>query len=97
LAGAHWAPSTGRLSCLEADLSDAHWSDEVTAVLVGRPLDVVLTSTALHWITSGTLARLYRDLGQFLRSDGVFLNADHMRFGSARPTLRTMTIDLNAR
>jgi SAM-dependent methyltransferase len=87
----------GRLSWLEADLNDASWADQVTTRLAGRQLDAVLSSTALHWITPGALARVYRELGQLLRPGGVFFNADHMLYGPDRPVVRALTADIKAR
>ncbi|MBO0829275.1 MAG: methyltransferase type 11, partial [Streptosporangiales bacterium] len=37
------------------------------------------------------LARLYRDLARLLRPGGVLLNADHMAFGPASPTLARLS------
>jgi SAM-dependent methyltransferase len=44
----------------------------------------------LHWLSPGTLARVYRELGQLVRPGGVFLNGDHMRYAPDRPTIGAM-------
>lgn len=51
----------------------------------------MLSSTALHWIPSESLARLYGDLGQLLRPGGVLLNGDHMAFGPESPALARLS------
>ncbi|TQF06604.1 class I SAM-dependent methyltransferase [Kitasatospora acidiphila] len=62
-----------RLTLVTADLRDPDWA----AALPEGPFDAVLTATALHWLDTDTLLRLYRDLTGLLRPGGVFLNADH--------------------
>jgi SAM-dependent methyltransferase len=80
----------GRLTWLQEDLNDAAWADRLAEKLGGRQLDAVLSSTALHWISPGTLARVYRELGQLLRPGGVFLNGDHMAYAADRPTIKEL-------
>ncbi|GGK75712.1 class I SAM-dependent methyltransferase [Mangrovihabitans endophyticus] len=72
----------GRLQWARADLASPTWREAVGET----PVDVVLSSTAMHWLPLESLARLYRDLGGLLRPGGLFLNADHMTFGSRHPT-----------
>ena len=73
----------GRLRWVEADLESPDW----LSALGEARIDAVLSATALHWLQPEPLARLYRDLGRLLPPGGLFLNADHMAFGSALPTL----------
>ena len=80
----------GRLTWLQEDLNDAAWAKRLADTLAGRQLDAVLSSTALHWLAPGTLARVYRELGQLLRPGGVFLNGDHMMYAPDRPTFRAL-------
>lgn len=87
----------GRLTWLDDDLNDPAWAERLAQHLEGRQLDAVLSSTALHWLAPGSLARVYRELGQLVRPGGVFLNADHMQYGSHAPTLRTLTADIKER
>ena len=76
----------GRLRWLDADLRDSAW----VATLGGMQVDTILSTTALHWLPGNQLVRLYQDLAQLLRPNGVFLNGDHMRFGPQLPTFRTI-------
>ena len=87
----------GRLTWLVDDLNDPAWAERLAQRLEGRQLDAVLSSTALHWLAPGSLARVYRELGQLVRPGGVFLNADHMPYGSHTPTLRTLSTDIKER
>lgn len=80
----------GRLTWVHDDLNDPAWAERLAEKLGGRPLDAVLSSTALHWVSPGTLARIYRELGGLLRPGGVFLNADHMQYGPDRQTIRDL-------
>ena len=76
----------GRLRWVEADLRDPAWVER----LGEERVDAVLSTTALHWLDAGTLARLYQQLGQLVRPGGVFLNGDHMRFPPHMPSLQTV-------
>ncbi|PZE59751.1 SAM-dependent methyltransferase [Curtobacterium sp. MCPF17_047] len=60
---------------VDADLWDRDW----TAGLDGAIPDAVLSSTALHWLPSDVLSRVYNDLGSIVPPGGVVLNADHLR------------------
>ncbi|MGQ4514002.1 methyltransferase domain-containing protein [Streptomyces sp. DW26H14] len=74
----------GRLTLLRADVTDPDWID----LLAGRPVDAVLTTTALHWLTADQLVRLYRQLADMLSPGAVLLNGDHMAFDVHQPTLQ---------
>ncbi|MFC9858824.1 MULTISPECIES: class I SAM-dependent methyltransferase [unclassified Streptomyces] len=63
-----------RVTFVTADLKDPGW----TGRLPHDSYDAVLTATALHWLHSEPLAALYGQIGQLVRSGGVFMNADHM-------------------
>ena len=84
----------GRLTWIEDNLNDPAWAERLAERLAGRQLDAVLSSTALHWLAPGTLARVYRELGQLMRPGGVFLNADHMSYAPDRPTIREMALGI---
>ncbi|MFI5776915.1 class I SAM-dependent methyltransferase [Nocardia sp. NPDC051570] len=71
-----------RIRLVSADLHAPDW----TAGMPDEPFDAVVTATALHWLTTEPLLRLYGDLAKLLRPGGVFLNADHMP-ESGRPLL----------
>jgi SAM-dependent methyltransferase len=87
----------GRMTWIKDDLNDPAWAERLASRLDGRPLDAVLSSTALHWPSPGTLARVYRDLGQLMRPGGVFMNADHMAFPPSVETIRTAALALKER
>jgi len=74
---------------VDADLWDRDW----TAGLDGAVPDAVLTSTALHWLPSDVLSRVYNDLGALLAPGGVVMNADHLRYLDGR----TLFAELSAR
>ncbi|MCJ8299683.1 MAG: class I SAM-dependent methyltransferase [Pseudomonadales bacterium] len=79
----------GRLHWLKVDLNDPQWTVQIREVLksVGRnSLDAVLSSTALHWLTTPRLIDVYREISQLLRPGGLLLNADHMAFNPSLPT-----------
>jgi SAM-dependent methyltransferase len=87
----------GRLTWLQDDLNDPAWAERLAERLAGRQLDAVLSSTALHWVSPGTLARVYRELGQLMRPGGVFLNGDHMAYAPDRPTIRGLAMGIRER
>ena len=87
----------GRTTWLQENLNESSWTERLSAQLGGRQLDAVMSTTALHWLAPGTLARVYRELGQLVRPGGVFLNGDHMMYGPDRPTMRQMALDVRAR
>ncbi|MGW2490317.1 class I SAM-dependent methyltransferase [Streptomyces sp. NPDC001606] len=51
------------------------WTD---ALALDRPPDAVVSSTALHYLSPGTLARVYREIAALLRPGGVLVNGDHL-------------------
>jgi SAM-dependent methyltransferase len=77
----------GRLRWVEADLASPDWLEALGETQV----DAVLSTTALHWLEPEPLARLYDDLGRLVRPGGLVLNADHMAFGPASPTLARLS------
>jgi SAM-dependent methyltransferase len=83
----------GCLEWIDADLRDPDWLWRLGT----DRIDAVLSTTALHWLSSDALARLYRDLGKLVREGGVFLNGDTIRFGPAIPTLRSIGATLEQR
>jgi SAM-dependent methyltransferase len=83
----------GRLTWIETNLRDLDWPCRLGTDSV----DAVLSTTALHWLASDSLARLYRQLGSLVREGGVFLNGDTIRFGSPTPTLRRLAATLEQR
>jgi ubiquinone/menaquinone biosynthesis C-methylase UbiE len=82
----------GRLTWLRADFREGDWIDVIRP---HAPFDVVVTSTALHWLTATDILRIYADLAGVVRPGGVLLNADRLpvaapagRFGQATENLR---------
>ncbi|MFI6449394.1 class I SAM-dependent methyltransferase [Kitasatospora sp. NPDC050543] len=71
IARGHFADEP-RLLLVTADLTDPGWAD----ALPPGPYDAVLTATALHWLATDDLLRLYADLARVVRPGGLFLNAD---------------------
>ncbi|HEV7805749.1 MAG TPA: class I SAM-dependent methyltransferase [Solirubrobacteraceae bacterium] len=83
----------GRLRWIERDLRGDDWS----ANLSERPFDVVLSTTALHWLTPPQLVVVYRRLATMVRPGGIVLNGDHMPFDRSQPSLVRLTRALEAR
>ncbi|MGE3961737.1 MAG: trans-aconitate 2-methyltransferase [Dehalococcoidia bacterium] len=70
----------GRVRWVEGDLQDPTWTEQL-----GVPqVDAVLSTTAIHWLSAGAIAELYRAIADLLRPGGVFANGDQMK---APPTL----------
>jgi hypothetical protein len=44
----------------------------------GGEFDAAVSATALHWLSSGNLATLYRRLATAMKLGGLFVNADHV-------------------
>lgn len=76
----------GRLRWIEADIRDPTWPDRLEVARV----DVVLTTTALHWLRPEALLPLYQQLAALIRPEGLFLNGDHLRFSPQQPSLRKL-------
>ncbi|HYX49111.1 MAG TPA: class I SAM-dependent methyltransferase, partial [Ktedonobacteraceae bacterium] len=74
----------GRLRWVEADLRDPTWHTR----LGEEQVDAVLTTTALHWLTPGTLVQVYHQLGKLVRPGGVVLNGDEFEFAHHMPAFR---------
>lgn len=82
----------GRLRWLQADLRDPAWASELPT----GGVDLVVSSTATHWLTPPHLATLYRDLGRLLRPGGVLLNADQLEFDRGLTRIRELKGRLDA-
>jgi SAM-dependent methyltransferase len=78
-----------RVRVVEADLVSPSWPS-----LAGPgPVDAVVSSTALHWLSPVQLLAVYQDAFTLLRPGGVLMNADHLRFDERSTTL----LDLSKR
>lgn len=67
----------GRMTWLDADLRSSGWDRG----LPPGKFDAAVSTTALHWLESAALRRLYRDVARRLRPGGVFVNGDHFPWG----------------
>lgn len=72
----------------DRDLVSENWDHGITA-------DVVLSSTALHWLSPAHLLDVYLACARLLPPGGLLLNADHLRF--ATPTLTGLAADHDVR
>ncbi|GGT15270.1 class I SAM-dependent methyltransferase [Streptomyces purpureus] len=64
------------LRYVEAVIGAPGWLD---ALGLDRPVDAVVSTTALHYLGEGTLRDVYRDVAGRLRPGGVLVNGDHIR------------------
>jgi len=84
LARAAWADRAG-LRFAELDLRVAGWAG---ALLLDRPADAAVSTTALHWLPPAALAAMYAELATVLRPGGLMLDGDHLAEDeTAAPTL----------
>jgi SAM-dependent methyltransferase len=74
----------GRVRWVDADLRRRSW----TRALPPGLFDLVVSSTALHWLSGGEVRGLYGALARRLRREGLFLNADGLAYPPSAPTLR---------
>ena len=77
----------GRLRWVDTDLRRAGWS----ARLPDRPVDVVASTTALHWLSREELGQLYRECAGLLHPGGLLLNGDSLPFDRPETELRRLT------
>ncbi|HEX7594030.1 MAG TPA: class I SAM-dependent methyltransferase [Anaerolineae bacterium] len=65
--------TTDHIQFLQVDIRQADW----WAAYEGT-FDLVLSATALHWLSAAHLAQSYRSIYQVLKPGGWFLNSDHI-------------------
>jgi len=71
----------------DEDLRVAGWSSRL-GLAPGRPVDAVVSTTALHWLSAAELWDLYVTLAGLLRPGGLFLDGDHLQVDeSVNPVL----------
>ncbi len=87
----------GRITWLKDDLNDRAWIDRLAEALAGRPLDAVLSSTALHWLAGDVLARVFHQLGSLMPPGGVVMNADNMPFSPHQPMFQQIATTIKER
>jgi SAM-dependent methyltransferase len=73
----------GRLTWVDAKLGAPGWTQSLPR---GR-YDAAVSTTALHWLPPPNLRRVYRDVAGLLRPGGIFMNGDHLAWGSEDPAL----------
>lgn len=72
---------------VEANLVAASWTEALGDV---RP-EVIVSSTALHWLSSAELLALYEQLAIVLGKGGLFFNADHLSHIAAGSFFHTVS------
>ncbi|MFI1719285.1 class I SAM-dependent methyltransferase [Streptomyces litmocidini] len=83
------------LRFVAADLRLPEWVDRLG---LARPVDAVVSSTALHWLDPSTLTSVYTAAAGLLRPGGVLVNCDELeRDQDAAPTLARLDRALLAR
>ncbi len=88
----------GRIRWLNASLRDGAWPSALPLAELGvGHVDAALSSTAIHWLHSGEIVDLYRQLARLVRPGGVVVNGDHMQYSPALPTLRRLAGEWRAR
>lgn len=70
-----------RLRFVDADLRQTGWVD---ALDLPGPVDAVVSTTALHWLTRPELDAVYRATAAIVRPGGVFVDGDHQHVGDTR-------------
>ncbi|MEH3053930.1 MAG: class I SAM-dependent methyltransferase, partial [Patulibacter minatonensis] len=81
---------TERAGWIELDLVSPDWPARLLEATFGEQPLAAVSSTALHWLTPPQLTAVYASAAQVLAPRGVLLNADHLRFGADRPTLKAV-------
>ena len=84
LGRAAWGDRPG-LRFADLDLRDRGWAAQLG---LDRPVDAVVSTTALHWLPRAALAAVYAEAATVLRPGGLLLDGDHLREDEAEaPTL----------
>ncbi|MEJ8640957.1 class I SAM-dependent methyltransferase [Streptomyces sp. MS1.HAVA.3] len=78
LGSAHYGAA---LRYVEAVIGEPGWLD---ALALDRPVDAAVSTTALHYLGTETLRRVYRELADRLRPGGILINGDHISPDSTR-------------
>lgn len=80
-----------RFTAVDADIAAPDWVTQLPSDAV----HAAVSSTALHWLEPAQLVSVYAHLGNLLAPDGVFMNADHLRYDPrAQPFLhRAAAVD----
>jgi SAM-dependent methyltransferase len=75
------------LRFITQDLRASGWT---AALRVDRPVDAVVSTTALHWIAGPDLEVLYAELAGALRPGGLYLNGDRLTSEDTTPRLAAL-------
>jgi len=67
----------------DVDLRAPGWERDL-GLATGRQVDAVVSTTALHWLTTAELRALYLTLASLLRPGGLFLDGDHLTLDETR-------------
>lgn len=78
LGSAHYGTA---LRYAQAVIGEPGWLD---ALALDRPVDAAVSTTALHYLGTETLRRVYRELAACLRPGGILINGDHINPDSTR-------------
>jgi SAM-dependent methyltransferase len=73
IASATFANDAG-VRIAAGDLREPTWRD----VLPVQSVDAVVTATALHWLPEKVVRRLYHELADIIRVEGVFAHSEYM-------------------
>jgi len=75
LGRAAWPDRPG-LRFADLDLREPGWAGRLG---LERPVDAVVSTTALHWLPPAALAAVYAEVATVLRPGGLLLDGDHLR------------------
>jgi SAM-dependent methyltransferase len=75
LGRAAWEDRPG-LRFADLDLRNPGWAAQLG---LDRPVDAVVSTTALHWLPGAALVALYAEVATVLRPGGLLLDGDHLR------------------
>ena len=78
------------LELVDTDLRTPQWTDALPV----SEVDVVVSTTALHWLQHDELAALYAELAGVIRPGGVFVNGDWMPITAHGELLGRLSVDL---
>jgi SAM-dependent methyltransferase len=89
------ARTAGLVRFVELDLAVPGWS---ASLGIDRPVDAVVSTTALHWLRPDALSAMYAEIAPLLRAGGLLLNGDHLSEDEeVAPTLARLGRALNER
>ncbi|PXX58147.1 methyltransferase family protein [Nocardia tenerifensis] len=77
---------------VDHNLDDPEW---VAALHLSEPADAIVSTTALHWLRTNTLARVYTEAATLLRPGGLLLNGDDMI--AASPVIDRLDLEITRR